>query len=178
MDIWTIIFVSLFIGAIIDSEVKKNKLRQKSTRGSPVDNGSNFRAGISVAKRIIGQVIINRKPPSVKKLKGWDPFETEVENIMQQLKAGVKYFEWDTARDERVCDICKNLNGKIFRWDDPENWPIIDKQGNRGLPGQAYCPDGNGYCRCTSLAVFVKLGYKMEQLNDGSWKMTKKKNRI
>ncbi len=82
---------------------------------------------------------------------------TEAINIMMQRAAGAEYFEWSTSKDERVSTGFgghKQLDGKIYRYDEPERYPIIDSYGNRGLPAQRV------NCRCTSLSVFIMDGYR------------------
>lgn len=89
-------------------------------------------------------------------------------NELQQREAGIKYFMWRTMQDERVSTGYgghKQLNGKIYKWGDVSNYPIIDSYGHRGLPSVR--PN----CRCVSLPLFVLKGYKAEKLNDGSYKI-------
>lgn len=84
---------------------------------------------------------------------------TEAINIMMQRDAGAEYFEWSTSKDERVSTGYgghKQLDGKIYRYDEPERYPIIDSYGHRGLPSQRV------QCRCTALSVFIMDGYKAQ----------------
>ena len=54
---------------------------------------------------------------------------------------GFVKFKWHTIVDGRERELHKQLNGQIFRFDDP---PIIDERtGQKGLPAQTY------NCRCT-----------------------------
>lgn len=54
---------------------------------------------------------------------------------------GFTKFKWHTILDGRERELHKELNGKVFRFDDP---PIIDERtGQKGLPSQTY------NCRCT-----------------------------
>lgn len=54
---------------------------------------------------------------------------------------GFTFFRWHTNIDGRERPLHKELNGKIFRFDNP---PIIDERtGQTGLPGETY------NCRCT-----------------------------
>ena len=54
---------------------------------------------------------------------------------------GFESFKWHTNIDGRERPLHKQLNGKIFRFDNP---PIIDERtGERGLPSQTY------NCRCS-----------------------------
>ncbi|MCH5201904.1 MAG: minor capsid protein [Oscillospiraceae bacterium] len=76
-------------------------------------------------------------------------------NQLGQQAAGIKYFEWWGAADERERELHWVLNGKIFKWgDSPERLPIIDTYGTRGYPGDAV------RCRCSSRPVWIMSGYK------------------
>ncbi|MHC1623467.1 MAG: minor capsid protein [Candidatus Methanospirareceae archaeon] len=52
-------------------------------------------------------------------------------------KAGIERFRWDTIGDERTCDICNDLNGKIFKM-------------------AAMKPPAHSNCRCTITPVIEK----------------------
>lgn len=56
---------------------------------------------------------------------------------------GIERFTWDTSGDERVRDTHRELDGKVFSYDDP---PTIN--GRIVLPGEDY------RCRCVPLPVF------------------------
>lgn len=65
---------------------------------------------------------------------------------MQQEDAGVSQYTWSDSGDGRVRQRHKELNGKVFRWNDP---PIVDKKtGRRCHPGQDY------RCRCCAIPFF------------------------
>lgn len=55
---------------------------------------------------------------------------------------GFDKFIWKTILDGRERDRHKHLNNKIFSYDNP---PVIDDNGNVGLPGQTY------NCRCQAI---------------------------
>lgn len=58
---------------------------------------------------------------------------------------GVTKYRWSTILDGRERKLHKELNGRIFSWDNP---PIIDERtGERGNPGEAY------NCRCKAIPV-------------------------
>lgn len=59
--------------------------------------------------------------------------------------AGVQKYKWSTSGDSRVRERHKELNGKIFDWDNP---PIVDELGNRAHPGEDY------NCRCVAIPQF------------------------
>ena len=91
-------------------------------------------------------------------------------NELGQREAGIKYFMWRTAQDERVSEGYgghKQLNGKIYRWGDEANYPIIDSYGHRGLPAQRV------NCRCIARPVWILDGYKTKQLADGSYEVVR-----
>lgn len=61
---------------------------------------------------------------------------------------GITEFKWWTNLDGRERPLHKELNGKVFRFDNP---PIIDERtGEKGLPAQTY------NCRCTMTPVINK----------------------
>ena len=61
---------------------------------------------------------------------------------------GITEFKWYTNLDGRERPLHRELNGKIFRFDNP---PIIDERtGEKGLPAQTY------NCRCTFSPVINK----------------------
>lgn len=94
----------------------------------------------------------------------------EALNEFSQRSAGIEFFEWRTAEDERVSTGKgghKQLNGKIYKWGDSEHYPIIDSYGHRGLPHQRV------NCRCTALAVILRKDYEARQNSDGSWRIVK-----
>mgnify|MGYP000327243133 CR=1 FL=1 len=56
-------------------------------------------------------------------------------------EAGVTEYIWDASGDSRVRDMHAELDGRVFRWDDP---PITNEQGERNHPGEDY------QCRCVA----------------------------
>ena len=91
-------------------------------------------------------------------------------NEMAMRDAGVEFFEWSTANDERVSTGFgghKQLDGKIYKWGDNAHYPIIDTYGHRGVPGQRV------NCRCSALPVILQKDYQAKQTSDGDWVITK-----
>lgn len=91
-------------------------------------------------------------------------------NYLQQKEAGIKYFEWRTAQDERVSTGKgghKQLQGKIYRWDDEKNYPVIDSYGNKGLPAQRV------NCRCVALPVVIFSGFHAKPNGDGTYEIVR-----
>lgn len=90
-------------------------------------------------------------------------------NEITQRSAGVEFFRWSTAKDERVSTGFgghKHLEGKIYKWGDVEHYPICDSYGNRGTPS-----NNRPNCRCVAEAVILTKDYKAKQLSDGSWEI-------
>lgn len=90
----------------------------------------------------------------------------EVENIngtinrVRQTSAGIEFYEWQTAGDERVRVNHKSLDGKICKWNDATVYAdsIEDakagkwkKRGSIGAVEKHPAMDYN--CRCNALAV-------------------------
>ena len=60
-------------------------------------------------------------------------------------QAGVSQYRWSTVLDGRERELHRELNGRVFSWDEP---PIIDaRTGERGNPSEAY------NCRCQAIPV-------------------------
>lgn len=60
-------------------------------------------------------------------------------------EAGVTQYRWETSHDERVRKDHKDLNGRVFRFDDP---PITDRAtGTRNNPGEDF------NCRCVAVPI-------------------------
>jgi SPP1 gp7 family putative phage head morphogenesis protein len=57
---------------------------------------------------------------------------------------GIMRYRWSTSRDERVRPMHRELEGQIFRWDDP---PVTNPKGDKNHPGEDY------QCRCVPVAV-------------------------
>ena len=63
------------------------------------------------------------------------------------MEAGITHYKWSTAgdNDPRVRPMHKELNGKIFTWDNP---PITSPTGARNHPGEDFGP-----CRCVAIGI-------------------------
>ncbi len=88
---------------------------------------------------------------------------------MAMRDAGVQFFEWSTANDERVSTGYgghRQLDGKIYKWGDNAHYPVIDSYGHRGQPGQRV------NCRCTARPVILRKDYQAKQTADGDWIIT------
>lgn len=91
-------------------------------------------------------------------------------NEMSQRDAGIEFFEWMTANDERVSTGYgghKQLDGKIYKWGDTAHYPINDSYGHRGTPAQRV------NCRCTALPVVLRKDFVARQTAQGDWIITK-----
>lgn len=63
---------------------------------------------------------------------------------------GIQYYTWSTAHDPRVRKDHKELQGKVFRFDEP---PITNKQtGARNNPGEDFG------CRCIAIPSLTEKG--------------------
>lgn len=104
----------------------------------------------------------------------------EAMNQIAQTDAGVEFFEWQTADDERVSGAKELrrgqrpprgshvlLDGKIYKWGDMNNYPEIDSYGSRGVPGERV------NCRCTAVPVILRKDYQAKQTSSGDWIITK-----
>lgn len=94
-------------------------------------------------------MILKEKNVSKKKAKFLARQETKLlvaeyrKNRFKQV--GVSRYRWSAVMDERTRELHRELNGKIFSWDEP---PIIDAHtGERGNPSEAY------NCRCVAIPV-------------------------
>lgn len=83
----------------------------------------------------------------------------------QQEDSGITKYIWSTAGDERVRRSHKELNGKIFEWNDPP----LNSDGRRCHPGEDYG------CRCIGRPVFER-GHISLPVDDDSVRITIKKN--
>lgn len=92
---------------------------------------------------------------------------------LTQRDAGIKFFMWRTAQDERVREKHRELNNKIYKWgDETERLPVIEIRNGvkiHGYPAQAV------NCRCQALPVWILSGYDIKW-NDGvkSYEIRKK----
>jgi len=63
---------------------------------------------------------------------------------LRHKRAGASHYIRRTCLDERVCETCRNNDGKKFSW---------NRNPKSGHPGEGKCcPDG--LCRCYAEAVF------------------------
>jgi SPP1 gp7 family putative phage head morphogenesis protein len=60
----------------------------------------------------------------------------------QAAAAGIEEFTWSTSHDGAVRPYHKDLDGKVFRYDDP---PVTNDDGDTNLPGEDY------QCRCVAI---------------------------
>lgn len=67
-------------------------------------------------------------------------------NEMRLKEVGITHYKWSTSHDERVRDTHKDLDGRIFSFDDP---PIVNKKGDRKNPGEDFG------CRCRAIGVVL-----------------------
>lgn len=67
------------------------------------------------------------------------------ESRERMLSAGIKRYKWVSSNDERVCQACRENNGKVFYWDGPPP---------SGHPGEVSCCS-EPYCRCSASRFLI-----------------------
>lgn len=72
---------------------------------------------------------------------------------MQQQDAGCSQYSWSDSRDDRVRSCHRELNGKVFSWDDPPEMWYETKRG-RVYTGRRCHPGEDFVCRCCAIPVF------------------------
>ncbi len=72
----------------------------------------------------------------------------------QQTDAGVKRYKWSTSNDQRVRECHKELDGKIFSWDDPPEMWYKSKSQGKVMTGRCCHPGEDIGCRCVAIPVF------------------------
>lgn len=75
---------------------------------------------------------------------------------MQQKDAGCKKYKWSSSRDSRVRDCHRELDGKIFSWDDPPEMWYNTKSKGRVMTGRRCHPGEDFCCRCVAIPIFEK----------------------
>ena len=72
---------------------------------------------------------------------------------LQQRDAGCSKYKWSTSKDRRVRPCHRDLDGKIFSWDDPpEMW--YETKAGRVYTGRRCHPGKDFLCRCVAIPVF------------------------
>lgn len=75
---------------------------------------------------------------------------------MQQKDAGCKKYRWSSSKDSRVRDCHRELDGKIFSWDDPPEMWYNTKSKGRVMTGRRCHPGEDFCCRCVAIPIFEK----------------------
>lgn len=73
---------------------------------------------------------------------------------LQQQDAGCTKYRWSTSKDSRVRECHKDLDGKIFSWDDPPEMWYETKKAGRVYTGRRCHPGEDFVCRCVAIPVF------------------------
>lgn len=73
---------------------------------------------------------------------------------IQQEDAGCSQYRWSDSHDSRVRDCHKELNGKIFAWNDPPEMWYETKSRGRVYTGRHCHPGEDFCCRCCAIPVF------------------------
>lgn len=65
------------------------------------------------------------------------------------LQSGLEFWQWNTSIDERVCEYCAPLHGKVVKIGDSLN-QFLDEELNATLKGRLVTqPPFHPFCRCT-----------------------------
>lgn len=72
----------------------------------------------------------------------------------QQTDAGVKRYKWSTSNDQRVRECHKELNGKIFSWNNPPEMWYRSKSRGKIMTGRCCHPGEDIGCRCVAIPIF------------------------
>lgn len=72
----------------------------------------------------------------------------------QQTDAGVKKYRWSTSNDQRVRECHKELNGKVFSWDNPPEMWYRSKLRGKVMVGRSCHPGEDIGCRCVAIPIF------------------------
>lgn len=75
---------------------------------------------------------------------------------MQQKDAGCKEYRWSDSGDSRVRDCHRELNGKIFSWDNPPEMWYYTKSKGKVMTGRRCHPGEDFCCRCVAIPIFAK----------------------
>ncbi len=75
---------------------------------------------------------------------------------MQMKDAGCKKYRWSSSRDSRVRDCHRELDGKVFSWDDPPEMWYNTKERGRVMTGRKCHPGEDFCCRCVAIPIFEK----------------------
>lgn len=73
---------------------------------------------------------------------------------LQQQDAGCTKYRWSTSKDSRVRDCHKDLDGKVFSWDDPPEMWYETKKSGRVYTGRRCHPGEDFMCRCCAIPIF------------------------
>lgn len=73
---------------------------------------------------------------------------------MQQQDAGCKRYRWSSSKDSRVRDCHRELDGKIFSWDDPPEMYYYTKSRGKVMTGRRCHPGEDFCCRCVPIPIF------------------------
>lgn len=174
---FTVAFDSRKYGRILKIVAQKNALLINTTAAQLVSNVTNIvYDGVTTGQswRRVEQDLSKQRHIGADRIKGIARDQTaklnENLNEMAMRDAGVEFFEWSTAHDERVSTGYgghKQIDGKIYKWGDNAHYPVIDTYGNRGVPGQRV------NCRCTARPVLLQKDYQARQTADGDWVITR-----
>ncbi len=73
---------------------------------------------------------------------------------MQQKDAGCKKYRWSSSKDSRVRDCHRELDGRIFSWDNPPEMYYYTKSKGKVMTGRKCHPGEDFCCRCVPIPIF------------------------
>ncbi len=73
---------------------------------------------------------------------------------MQQQDAGCKRYRWSSSKDSRVRDCHRELDGRIFSWDDPPEIYYYTQSRGKVMTGRRCHPGEDFCCRCVAIPIF------------------------
>jgi SPP1 gp7 family putative phage head morphogenesis protein len=66
---------------------------------------------------------------------------------LRYQQSGIRKYQWSTSHDSRVRHDHKELDGKIFSFDDP---PVVNDRGDKKNPGEDF------NCRCLAIPIIER----------------------
>lgn len=140
----------------VDDNVQKIKSIPNDTLGSMreiiLDGFRKGRTATDISKEIQNEYSVTRRKAQAIARDQVASLNSKISQ-MQQTDAGCSKYRWSTSKDSRVRDCHKDLDGKVFSWDDPpEMW--YETKAGRVYTGRRCHPGEDYLCRCVAIPVF------------------------
>lgn len=140
----------------VDENVQKIKSIPNDTLGSMreiiLDGFRKGRTATDISKEIQNEYSLTRRKAQAIARDQVASLNAKISQ-MQQTDAGCSKYRWSTSKDSRVRDCHKDLDGKVFSWDDPpEMW--YETKAGRVYTGRRCHPGEDYLCRCVAIPVF------------------------